>query len=168
MSSALVEEIAAMLFPVYGIVGDPLGLKLQSYLQSLGGYPGFTISYNSLRYPMYPNIRLGVTTFWMTSIEGSYPISPTDGHLDAILEDQSQPVPEPFRWTGEMRIANTPFRGTITYYSPSTIAAFTLRSEHTSLQGKSYGPSYDELIELLKGLQVLNGRDEVIRQYDGS
>src|SRR5690349_14303431 len=102
----------------------------------------------------------------MTSIEGSYPTSPKDGQLEKILEDQPRPVPSPFCWEGTMTIANTHFRGTIAYYSPSTISAFTLRLESTLLRGKSYGPSYDELIELLEGLQVLNGRDEVLRQDD--
>lgn len=158
----LAESVAVMPFPIYGIVGNPLGLKLQSYLRGLGGYPGFTISYKSPHYPEYPNIRLGVTTFWLTSIEGSYHLPPA--HLKKILEEQPQPVPSPFCWEGEMTIANTHFHGRIAYYSPLTISEFVLHSEKTSLQGNSYGPSYDELVELLKGLQVLNGHDVVLRQ----
>jgi hypothetical protein len=122
------------------------------------------ISYKSPRYPVYPNIRLAVKTFKLTSIEGSHPFSTRDHIVGKVLEEQPQPVPNPLCWEGEIMIANTHFRGTIVYYSPLTISTFVLYSEKTALQGRSYGPSYDELIELLKGLQVLNGHDDVLRQ----
>ncbi len=159
----LAESVAAIPYPVYGIVGNPLDLRLHSYGGCLG-YSGFIISYKSPRYPEYPNIRLGVTTFWLTSIKGSHPFSTKDHVVEKVLEEQPQPVPSPFCWEGEMTVANTHFHGTISYYSPLTISTFVLYSEKTALQGRSYGPSYDELVELLKGLQVLNGHDDVLRQ----
>jgi hypothetical protein len=148
----LAESIAVMPFPVYGIVGNPLDLQLHSY-GSFGGYDQpFNISYKSPRYPVYP----GVNTFRVTSWGSWHTIPSKDGHLEKILEEQPQPVPSPLCWEGEMMIANTHFRGTITYYSALTLSAFGLRSEKTLLRGKSYGPSYDELVQLLEGLQVLN------------
>jgi hypothetical protein len=161
----LAESVVVIPFPVYGVVGNPLSLRLHSYGGYLG-YSGFIIRYKSPCYPEYPNILLAVKTFQLTSIEGSHPFSTKDHILEKVLEEQPQPVPSPLCWEGVMTIANTRFHGTIAYYSPLTISTFVLRSEKTALQGRSYGPSYDDLIELLKGLQVLNGHDDVLRQNE--
>ena len=45
------------------------------------------------------------------------------------------------------------------------MSEYHLLSEKGFVGGYAAGPSCDELIELLEGLEVLNGRDEVIKQY---
>jgi hypothetical protein len=70
-------------------------------------------------------------------------------------------------WEGTLTLEGRHFSGTIWYYaSPVKLTGFHFKSEELFLSGFSYGPSCDEVIELLEGLQVLNGRDDVLRQYD--
>lgn len=42
---------------------------------------------------------------------------------------------------------------------------FFLKSEKTILTGNAYGPSEDELFQLLTGLQVINQQDDVLAHY---
>jgi hypothetical protein len=86
--------------------------------------------------------------------------------IDLLLQEQAQPVRNPFLWEGTLSLAGTLFQGKIRYYvTPLKLSWYHLLSEELLLEGYSYGPSCDELIELLEGLEVLNGREEVIKQY---
>jgi hypothetical protein len=89
--------------------------------------------------------------------------------LEEMIQEQPQPVCNPFVWEGTMNLEGIPFCGIIRYYAaPLKMSGFNFNSEKSVLTGVSYGPSCDEVIELLEGLQVINGRDDVLRQYDGS
>jgi hypothetical protein len=88
-----------------------------------------------------------------------------DEVLDLIVQEQAQPVRNPFLWEGSLSIAGTLFHGKMRYYAtPLKLSEYHLLSEESFVSGYASGPSCDELIELLEGLQVLNGREEVIRQ----
>ncbi len=168
----LVGTIAVTQFPVYGIVGCPLDLTYDSRWVDIGAIPfpavtSITLSFTSPRYPSYSSEMLVIKTF---QVRSAWPqiVSPEEPNSlrDYILQEQGQPVRNPFLWEGSLSIAGTLFQGKIRYYAtPLKLSWYHLLSEESFLEGYSYGPSCDELIELLEGLQVLNGRDEVIKQY---
>jgi hypothetical protein len=83
-----------------------------------------------------------------------------------VVQEQELPVRNPFLWEGSLSIAGTLFHGKMRYYAtPLKLSEYRLVSEKSYVSGYANGPSCDELIELLEGLEVLNGRDEVIKQY---
>jgi hypothetical protein len=161
------EKIAAAQFPVYGIVGRPLGLTCYGLHEVIGYDPSLALDYTSSRYPSYPNEMLALQTFRVISARSRIVnLDQPDSIIDLVLQEQEQPVRNPFLWEGTLSIADTLFQGKIRYYTPPLkLSWYRLLSEESFLEGYSYGPSCDELIELLEGLQVLNGRDEVIKQY---
>jgi hypothetical protein len=89
-----------------------------------------------------------------------------DEVLDLVIQEQAQPVRKPFLWEGSLSIAGTLFHGKMRYYAtPLKLSEYRLLSEKSFVSGRAYGPSCDEIIELLEGIEVLNGCDEVIKQY---
>src|SRR6266851_4421598 len=81
------------------------------------------------------------------------------------------PVGNPSFWEGDLTIAGVPFTGELYYWSqPAQLSRFFLKSEKTILTGNAYGPSEDELFQLLTGLQSINQQDDVLalyqREYD--
>jgi hypothetical protein len=108
----MAEAIAAISFPVYGVVGEPLGLQLYSYG---GGFRGnnqlfndlqpFEITYKSPRYPVYSmggrNALYTLSTFRILSKNAQHHlVRAKDHYLEKIIEGQAQPVRNPFRWEG--------------------------------------------------------------------
>lgn len=162
----LAEMIAAMPFPVYGIVDHPQDLTFDGVITGGSYRPSIALSFKSPRYPSYPNEKLPLRNFRVETRHASVIIS-SDGILPMVLQEQVQPVRNPFLWDGTLSIAGTPFCGAIRYYAtPLKMSGYNFKSDETLLHGVSYGPSCDEIIELLEGLQVLNGRDDVLKQYD--
>jgi hypothetical protein len=161
------EIIATAQFSVYGIVDHPLGLTRHGRHVATGYDPSITLEYTSPLYPSYPNEMLAPRNFWVLSAPSrTAGIHEGDSILDMMIQEQVQPVRNPFLWQGTLNIAGTLFSGAIRYYAaPLKMAGFHLLSEESFLGGRAYGPSCDELIELLEGLQVLNRRDDVVRQY---
>ena len=153
----MAEAIAVIPFPVYGVVGEPLGLKLLSY-GSFGSSQPFNISYESPHYPAYSMGRQPLETFRIVSWNAQrHIVRAKDYFLEKIIEGQEQPVRNPFRWEGTLTIAETLFSGFITYYaSPLLISGFCLTSGKTLISGISCGPNVDELVQLLESLQVLS------------
>lgn len=81
-------------------------------------------------------------------------------------EEQHQAGP-PFIWEGIRTLADALFSGKIFYWaSPLFVSAFLLKTQDTILIGETYGPSYDELIQLLSGLQVVNNQHDLLNQYE--
>jgi hypothetical protein len=166
------ETIAAAQFPVYGIVSHPLGLTRCSLFTNIEAIPfpavtSLTLDYTSPRYPSYPSERLPLRTFRVRSERPrNAKLDGWDEVLDLVIQEQAQPVRNPFLWEGTLSLGGMLFQGKIRYYAtPLKLSEYYLLSEKAFLEGYSYGPCCDELIELLEGLQVLNGRDEVIKQY---
>ena len=157
----MTEAIASIPFPVYGVVGEPLGLTFKGYTPYIGVVIGITLGYKSARYPVYtltrnPPRSLGTVTI-SSQEAGRELLHVRDYFLAKIIEGQEQPARDPFRWEGSLTIADTLFSGIITYYAaPLSIAGFRLTSEKTLIMGHSCGPSCDELVQLLEGLRVLN------------
>jgi hypothetical protein len=162
----IANTIAAMPFLVYGLVDHPHDLTFRDFITGGSYQPSIALNYTSSCYPSYPNELLPLRNFRVETRHSSVMIS-SYGILPMVLQEQVQPVRNPFVWEGIINIADTPFSGAIRYYAaPLKMAAYNLKSDETHLHGVSYGPSCDEVIELLEGLQVINGRDDVLRQYE--
>jgi hypothetical protein len=168
----LAGAIAVAQFPVYGIVGRPLDLTYGSRWVHIGDIPfpaltSLSLNFTSPRYPSYPSERFPLRAF---RVRSEWPrnarLGEWDEVLDLVIQEQAQPVRNPFLWEGSLSLAGTLFQGKIRYYAtPLKLSEYRLWSEESFVSGYAYGPCCDELIELLEGLQVLNGRDEVIKQY---
>jgi hypothetical protein len=88
----MTEAIASVPFPVYGVVGEPLGLQLQGYAPHLG-VPGISIGYKSPRYPDYFAGRNHLPTFRVLSDDAKrFSLHARDGYLEHVIEEQEQPV----------------------------------------------------------------------------
>jgi hypothetical protein len=168
----LVGTIAAAQFPVYGIVGRPLDLTYESRMVNNEALPfpvvtSIALSFTSPRYPSCPSERFPIRTFRVRSaLPQNARLDDWDEVLDLVIQEQGQPVRNPFLWEGSLSIAGTLFQGKMRYYAtPLKLSEYRLLSEESFVSGRAYGPSCDELIELLEGLQVLNRRDELIKQY---
>ena len=175
----LVGTIAATQFPVYGIVGHPLDLTSDSRIVNTGYLPVNTgsiplptvtsiiLNFTSPRYPSCPSKRFPFRTFRVRSdVPQEARLDDWDEVIDLVVQEQEQPVRNPFLWEGSLSIAGTLFHGKMRYYAtPLKLSEYHLLSEEAFVSGYANGPSCDELIELLEGLQVLNGCDEVIKQY---
>jgi hypothetical protein len=163
----IAEAIAAAQFPVYGIVDRPLDLTFDGVFTIGGRRPSISLSFTSQRYPSYPSKMLALRNFRIDSQHALNVTSPPrDVILEKVIQEQAQPVRNPFLWEGSLSIAGTLFHGKMRYYAtPLKLSEYHLLSEESFVSGYANGPSCDELIELLEGLQVLNGRDEVIKQY---
>ena len=179
----LAGSIAAVQFPVYGIVNRPLDLILCSSgtggcahdpadLRIVTHVGSIRLSFTSPRYPSYTyppfvqsseHFRLSSKDAEKKDIELTIDDISLDPFLQGFIEQKAS---HPFLWEGTLTIAGTLFSGKIRYHaSPLCISTFLLTSEKTILLGHTYGPSCDELMHLLKGLQVINKRDKVIKQY---
>jgi hypothetical protein len=157
MDSRMAEMLAAFSFPVYGIVGEPLDLRCNSYWSCIG-LPAFEVHYRSARYPVCTAGKIILCSFYLRSQEaGRVSLHWRDIVIERVIAAQEQPVREPFRWEGSLPIAGTLFSGIITYYAaPLFISDFRLTSEKTLISGHACGPNVDELVQLLEGLQVLS------------
>jgi hypothetical protein len=161
----LAEAIAEVQMPVYGVVDldNPLDLTLCSIFLSIGFDMSITLNFISSRYPPCPfDTRMSPLRIRTANRRNRA----KDLILEEFLE-HCQPLRNPFRWEGTITLEGIPFSGTMWYYAaPLRASGFNFQSEKSFVSGFSYGPSCDEMIELLEGLQVLNGRDDVIREYD--
>ncbi len=84
----------------------------------------------------------------------------------SLSEGERELAGNPSFWEGDLTIAGVPFTGELYYWSqPAQLSRFFLKSEKTILTGNAYGPSEDELFQLLTGLQSINQQDDVLAHY---
>jgi hypothetical protein len=162
-------------FPIYGILDRPLDLRLCHY----GRY--FTqdlclmsvqLTFTSPHYgsfepntPQSHHFRVDSVNAQIKQEDHEFTLE--DVKLDPFLQEQILQAGDPFSWEGTFFLSGIHFSGLIRHYaSPHHISVFLLKSERTILMGYAYGPSCDELVHLLEGLQVISRRDEIIKQYE--
>jgi len=152
---ALSETLAEIKIPVYGIVDLPDHLACNGlFVNNTDVHERVTLLFKSTRW-----LSLQIETGINDVRRGPVPSS--------MLKMQRQPLRIPFVWDVTVTLDGRPFCGTIHYYaSPVKLFGFQFKSEELFLSGFFHGTSCDEGIELLEGLQVLNGRADVIKQYD--
>jgi hypothetical protein len=58
------------------------------------------------------------------------------------------------------------FKGELHHWpQPYPLARFLLKGEETILSGEAMGPSYEELLQLLSNLKVINNNASLLAQY---
>ncbi len=173
-------------FPIYGPVGNPLELTLCcslpmrlgiNYISSVG------LVFSS---PHYPHVRenfeivasdtreRNIMYYTKNTPGPAHPAFDPDIRLFqrySLSEGERELAGNPSFWEGDLTIAGVPFNGELYYWSqPAQLSRFFLKSEKTILTGNAYGPSEDELFQLLTGLQSINQQDDVLalyqREYD--
>lgn len=177
-------------FPVYGLFDRPLGLSVSVHGQGishLGNLIHISFSFTS---PHYPNIHslssyaAQNANFQVMSIDAAVQLPERENmvfdfdgsifvdYTKTFLQEhqpganEQQQAGDPLVWEGTFSLSNTSFTSTVLYWdSPLPTATFLLKSETTILMGGAHGPSYEELFHLIESLQIINDRDDVLRQY---
>src|SRR5262249_19675450 len=84
----------------------------------------------------------------------------------SLGEGERELAGNPSSWEGELTIAGVPFTGELYHWSqPAQLSRFFLKGEKTILTGNAYGPSEDELFQLLTGLQIINQQEDLLLHY---
>jgi hypothetical protein len=152
----LALQVAEIKHPVYGIIDLPEGLTYHGRLiNTCGLESSVTLSYRSTHYP--PSQFDGRIS--NIQIETGRYNTRRYLNLDRMLQDQGQPIRTPLVWEGTIALDGNSFRGTILYHTSPVICTgfhFESKSERLFLGGHSHGPSCDEMIRILKGLQVVS------------
>ena len=165
-------------FPVYGLVGNPLELAVCSVSWGSSNMRrtsvGFT--YSS---PRYSEVRENVTIDSLDAHQSGIVYNPKDASgsplfdLDARLfemyrlsDDVRKLAGSPQVVEGTFPIAEVVFTGEIRYWSrPYQLTSFHLTSDETLLGGSTFGPSLQDLLQLLKEAVIINQYDDLLVQY---
>jgi hypothetical protein len=184
------EAVQATHFPVYGLVNHPFDLSVCSHglgISPLAHLMSISLTFTSPRYSSSPRHAVRSQNFEITSVDTTAQ-QQERVHMIFELKDQSEgrffdkrtgqfrlydfseeaqkQAGNPLVWEGMLSIADTVFSGKILHWAHLLqFSAFLLKSEKTLLIGHAYGPSYDELIQLLENLQVINHQDNLLNQY---
>lgn len=188
------ETVHTAPFPVYGLTDHPLDLSVSSYGMGhshLRQAISVSFLFTSPRYAdPSPHNRYAAKSqnFQLTSIDAATQRpereqmvfaleEPPEGQLfqseagwvlqeHHFSEEEYKQAGRPLRWEGTLSLAHTVFSGKVLHWRrPLHVSLFLLKSDETVLTGNAYGPSDQDLMQLLEGLQVLNHQDEWLRQY---
>jgi hypothetical protein len=184
------EAVHAASFPVYGLADHPLDLFVSSHglgISHLGNLMHICLVFTSPRYSNTHPYNLSTPqskNFEVLSIDAAaqlpereHMVFDLDGHVFAdytkaffqahhCSEKEQKQAGDLRIWEGVLSLTRTSFTGKVLYWeSPLQISTFFLKSEETILMGGAFGPSYEELVQLLEGLLVINDRDDLLRQY---
>lgn len=141
--------------PIYGLVGNPLGLRLSS-TQCGTDHRGLTsikLDFKQER-ASAPPAFFGITSPDYLSLHGYHPepLQPETGKSVRIERD--------------FELSGVRLSGEILYELASTMPCqFHLRNQQTLLVGESSGIASEEVIALLEQLSVINDRPDIIAQY---
>lgn len=190
----VLEAVHAAPFPVYGPVGHPLDLALSNQgvgISHFGNFMSASLIFTTPRYSYpYPWLCYSPKSknFELISVDGAVQRSekehmvfdleePSEGQVfndqtewlfqeHHFSEEERKQAGSPITWEGTITLAHTAFSGKMLYWRrPLHVSTFLLKSEETILTGKTCGPSDEELMQLLEGLQVLNQQDDVLKRY---
>jgi hypothetical protein len=186
------ETVQAAPFPVYGLHDHPFDHSVSSHglgISHLGFLISVTFTFTSPRYSdSHPRHSYKSKNFEITSIDAATQRperehmafdleEPSEGQVfndhagwlfqdHHFSEEEQKQAGSPLIWTGTFSLVNAIFSGKILSWNPPLhISTFLLKSEETILVGNAYGPSNEELIQLLKSLQVINHQDDLLRRY---
>jgi hypothetical protein len=165
-------------FPVYGLVGNPLELAVCSVSWGSSNTRrtsvGFT--YSS---PRYPDERDAIEIDSLDAHQSGIVYNPKDASgnplfdLDAQLfqryhlsDNVRKQAGSPQVVEGTWTIAQVAFTGEIRHWSqPHQLSRFFLTSQDTWLGGYAFGPSLQDLLQLLQAAVAVNHRDDLLAQY---
>jgi hypothetical protein len=163
-------------FPVYGLIDRPFSLSL--YSLSVWGFSNdFQLRIIGFVFSNSPyatvEIRASHARWYDPSIDWQVLDRDSALHPNTNLfkryhfsEEEQLQAGEPSTWMGEITIEGVPFTGEFRYWlDPYRLQLFYLKSDETILDGNAHGLSFEELFSLLKGLEALNERNDVLIQY---
>lgn len=171
------EIVRAASFPIYGVVGNSLGLAIRSFCYGKTGYRLISITF-IFSNPLYANGRKHVEIASFDAKERSIVHDSNisnnlhTNNNDWLLrryhisyEGQKQ-ISKPFLLKRDFTIGTVSFTGELWHCSqPYHISVFTLKNEKTVLSGSACGPSEQEIISLLEHLEPVNEHNDILTQY---
>jgi hypothetical protein len=187
------ETVHAAPFPVYGLTNHPFDLSLVSHglgISPLGNLIHVSLAFTSPRYSdpslsssssqKSENFQLisvdaaaqrperEQMVFGLEDSSGGQFFNDETGVLrhHQFSEEEQKKAGSPLIQEKTLPLGDVVFSGKMLHWEqPVQVSAFLLKSEKTILIGNAYGPSYEELDQLLKGLQIINHQDYLLKQY---
>lgn len=165
--------LAAASFPIYGLVGQPLGLAVCSVSSMHRGYRPSSVRF-SFSSPHYPRVREAVRLASSDAHSSRRVVIPPEDIATRLFEytgfstAEHAQAGEPAIRRVAFSIAQVPFTGELySWIQPSPLCWFHLTSEETWLEGSTVGSSEEEAFFLLEGLAALNEQADLVSQYQG-
>jgi hypothetical protein len=150
-----VEQVIAWAqMPIYGVAGNPLGLRLArtSLEEGLEEARGITLIFRS-EGSAQPERMFALSTHNRATFRRSETMLPHPATANLEFVER------------EVSIGGRALRGTIAYRASDTRGWFRLQDEQTFLSGQARGVSLEELVQLLEQLVPINERPDLIQQY---
>jgi hypothetical protein len=188
----VLESVHSATFPVYGLSGHPRGFAIVKHGLGISHFASlasvsfvftnshFSDSTDAPHFKKSENFQITSADATMQSPDGKQIIFDLEDTSEDQLfngkrglfrdyhfskEEQKQ-ADGPFIWEGILSLGDAAFSCKVLHWrSPLQVSRFLLKSEETILIGNAYGPSYNDLIQLLKDLQIINHQDNLLRQY---
>lgn len=176
-SLSLMTRVRSAQFPVYGLVDEPLGLKvLGSYQSGQPDQPPTCLGFTFLDKPETPE-RMEL------QVHSSLPKLPPESHEQhefSAHSVQNRWIFEIYHlahefprygeaytiWQGELLLADEPFTGHIhSWTQPRSLVTFSFKGTHTYLGGHAYNLPFGQLLTLLRQLVPINEREDVLLAY---
>ncbi len=188
----ILEAVHAAPFPVYGLTNHLFDLSLSGHglgISHLGNLihvsllftsPRYFYSHPSYRYsPKGENFRIISIDAKAQRPERECTVFNLEDIYEQFFNNKSEVFGQPHLSEEEQNqagslsveektlpLAHTVFSGKMLHWKrPLQASAFLLKSEETILIGNAYGPSDQEIMQILGDLQVINHEDNLLRQY---
>jgi hypothetical protein len=177
-SSSIPELVHEAPFSVYGLIDSPLELAVcsVSWGSANAQCTSIGLTFSS---PRYSERRENITIHSIDAHQSGIVYNPKDASgnplfdLDAQLfemyrlsDDVRKQARSPQVVEGTFPIADVVFTGEIHYWSrPHQLSWFHLTSDETLLDGSTFGPSLQDLLQLLKEAVIINHHDDLLVQY---
>lgn len=179
------ELVRSAHFPVYGLTDHPDGFSTCGISTGYFGEPlklsSISFTYSSPHYPEKRDNLVVSSIDASTEQQGNIRIvydlkDPSEGRLfdlDTNLfqhyrlgEKEQTQIGHPSIWEGTLSIAGVTFLAKTRHWSSShLLSLFLLKSEKTILSGQAYGPSHENLLQLLQALQIINHQEDLLKRY---
>ena len=175
---SIAELVHEAPFPVYGLIDSPLELAVcsVSWGSTNARRTSIGLTFSS---PRYPERRENVTLDSFDAYQSGVVYNPKDASgnpffdLDARLfeayrlsDEVRKQAGSPQVVEGTFTIAEVGFTGEIHYWAgPHQLCGFFFTNEETLLSGSTFGPSLQDLLQLLKGAIVINQQNDLLVQY---
>lgn len=184
------ETVDAAQFPIYGLVNHAFDFSLSSHGLGISQHDrlvSVSLTFTSPRYASGPRHSMESQNFIINSVDATMQQlereamvfkleDPSNGQFfdprrgkfrrRHFSEEQQKRAGSSITWEGTLSVEDTAFTGKIIYWVPPLqLSTFLLKSKETILIGETYGPLYEEIIQLLESLQVINQQDDLIKQY---
>lgn len=177
----ILKLVEAMESPVYGITNNANSFVFDSLYTS--GFANYRVTHIGFLFSTFAlaqsdQCKLCITsgvsgqTFAGERLRFLDTISTYDHYKQLLLFYKLENVTHsssPIIWQGELAVGRQNFLGEIRYWSqPYKLCLFSLKGKEqgVSLEGSSVALSLEEIMHILKDLEVINHRRDVLMQYE--